>query len=30
MPPRGGESSLTDADIKAAIQYMLSKSGVGG
>jgi cytochrome c5 len=30
MPPRGGESNLTDADLKAAVQYMLSKSGVGG
>ena len=28
MPPRGGVSRLTDADLKAAIQYMLSKSGV--
>jgi len=28
MPPRGGQSSLTEDDLKAAIQYMLSKSGV--
>ncbi|MGH8457024.1 MAG: c-type cytochrome [Stenotrophobium sp.] len=27
MPPRGGQSKLTDQDLKAAIQYMLSKSG---
>jgi cytochrome c5 len=30
MPARGGETALTDADLKAAIQYMLDKSGVGG
>ncbi len=30
MPARGGESNLSEADLKAAVQYMLSKSGVGG
>jgi cytochrome c5 len=29
MPPRGGESDLSDADVKAAVQFMLSKSGAG-
>ena len=28
MPPRGGESSLTDTDLQSAIQFMLGKSGV--
>lgn len=28
MPPRGGESDLSDADLRAAIQYMLAQSGV--
>jgi cytochrome c5 len=28
MPARGGDASLTDADIKKAIQYMLKKSGL--
>ncbi len=28
MPPRGGESSLTDSEVQSAIQYMLGKSGV--
>lgn len=27
MPPRGGRPDLSDADLKAAIQFMLSKSG---
>ena len=28
MPPRGGQSALTDADLKAAVVYMLGKSGL--
>jgi cytochrome c5 len=28
MPPRGGQSSLSDADLKLAIVYMLGKSGI--
>lgn len=28
MPARGGNASLTDADLKKAIQYMLKKSGL--
>lgn len=28
MPPRGGESSLSDGELQSAIQYMLSKSNV--
>jgi cytochrome c5 len=28
MPPRGGESSLTDSEVQSAIQFMLGKSGV--
>lgn len=28
MPPRGGESSLSDTEVQSAIQYMLGKSGV--
>jgi cytochrome c5 len=28
MPPRGGQYGLTEDDLKAAIQYMLDKSGV--
>lgn len=28
MPPRGGESSLSDTEVQAAVQYMLGKSGV--
>ena len=27
MPPRGGQPGLTNADLRAAISYMLSKSG---
>lgn len=27
MPPRGGQPGLTNADLRAAIRYMLSKSG---
>ncbi|MGH8461071.1 MAG: c-type cytochrome [Stenotrophobium sp.] len=27
MPPRGGDPDLSDAEIKAGIEYMLSKSG---
>jgi cytochrome c5 len=30
MPPRGGHPELTDDDLKAAIQFMLSKSGLAG
>lgn len=26
MPPRGGAKSLSDADIKAAVEYMVSQS----
>jgi cytochrome c5 len=26
MPPRGGKPNLSDADIKAAVQYMIDKS----
>lgn len=26
MPPRGGHANLSDADIKAAVEYMESKS----
>lgn len=29
MPPRGGHPELSDADLKAAIESMLSQSGVG-
>lgn len=28
MPPRGGESTLSDSELQGAIQYMLGKSGV--
>jgi cytochrome c5 len=28
MPPKGGQMSLTDGDIKSAVQYMLEKTGV--
>ena len=28
MPARGGDASLSDADIKKAVQYMLNKSGM--
>jgi cytochrome c5 len=28
MPPRGGQSALTDDDLTAAIRYMLNRSGV--
>ena len=28
MPPKGGHASLSDAEIKAAIAYMLEKSGL--
>ncbi len=27
MPPRGGQPGLSDNDLKAAIRYMLSRSG---
>jgi cytochrome c5 len=27
MPPRGGQTELTDDDLRAAIQYMISRSG---
>ena len=27
MPPRGGQTQLTDDDLRAAIQYMISRSG---
>lgn len=26
MPPRGGKSALSDADIKAAVEYMVAQS----
>lgn len=26
MPPRGGHANLSDADIKAAVEYMVSKA----
>jgi len=26
MPPRGGNASLSDADIRAAVEYMVSES----
>jgi len=28
MPPKGGHATLSDAEIKAAIEYMLGKSGL--
>jgi cytochrome c5 len=28
MPPKGGHTNLSDAEIKAAIEYMLGKSGL--
>jgi cytochrome c5 len=28
MPPKGGHSNLSDAEIKAAIEYILGKSGL--
>ncbi|GMQ75024.1 MAG: c-type cytochrome [Gammaproteobacteria bacterium] len=28
MPPKGGYSSLSDAEVKSAIQYMLEKTGL--
>lgn len=28
MPPKGGHANLSDAEIKAAIEYMLEKSGL--
>ena len=28
MPPKGGQMSLSDGDIKSAVQYMLEKTGV--
>jgi cytochrome c5 len=28
MPPRGGASDLSDAELRAAIEYMLASSGV--
>jgi cytochrome c5 len=28
MPPKGGHANLSDAEIKAAIEYMLGKSGL--
>ena len=27
MPPRGGQTQLTDDDLRAAIQYMIGRSG---
>jgi len=28
MPPKGGNTSLSDAEVKAAIEYMLGKTGI--
>ena len=28
MPPKGGNMSLSDADVKSAVKYMLGKSGL--
>ena len=28
MPPKGGHTNLSDAEIKAAVEYMLGKSGL--
>ncbi len=28
MPPKGGNTSLSDAEVKSAIQYMLEKTGL--
>lgn len=28
MPPKGGNTSLSDAEVKSAVQYMLEKSGL--
>ncbi|TFH49758.1 MAG: cytochrome c5 family protein [Lysobacterales bacterium] len=28
MPPKGGNASLSDAEVKSAVQYMLEKSGL--
>jgi len=28
MPPKGGNTSLSDAEVKSAIQYMLGKAGL--
>lgn len=30
MPPRGGDSSLSDQEIHEAVEYMLGKSGISG
>ncbi|TAM10570.1 MAG: cytochrome c5 family protein [Nevskiaceae bacterium] len=30
MPPRGGDSTLTDAEVHDAVEYMLGKSGISG
>lgn len=30
MPPRGGKATLTDADLKAAVGYMVAQVGVAG
>jgi cytochrome c5 len=28
MPPKGGNTSLSDAEVKSAVQYMIEKSGL--
>ena len=28
MPPKGGNTSLSDAEVKSAVEYMLEKSGL--
>ena len=28
MPPKGGNANLSDAEMKSAIEYMLSKAGL--
>ena len=30
MPPKGGNASLSDADVRAAVAYMVERSGGGG
>lgn len=30
MPPRGGDSTLTDAEVHDAVKYMLDKAGISG